>query len=256
MKNISEIELRQLLNKLGEDVLKLKIHRMENLLKIAVPDEALYRELMLSLGYPKNKLQFLELALILPYKEIVRFKNIKPMQTKSIIENALLYRAGFSNDSSGFPEYFDTSLRMNKSYWVYKSIRPANFPDKRIRDISYLLYETIDKGIYNYFKSKIQDNVIDDVDKLSAKKVVEKVMSFKGIGITRKREMFFNIILPFFLADDTFNDYHNFLMNIFENHPALEINSTIKKFYKDHKLKITTVKEYFGAIKYVNKDIS
>ena len=40
--------------------------RMENLLKIANPDEALYRELMLALGYKNNKVQFLELAMILP----------------------------------------------------------------------------------------------------------------------------------------------------------------------------------------------
>jgi len=54
---MSEIELKQLLNKLGAEVLESKIQRMKNLLKIALPDEALYREIMLSLGYPKNKVQ-------------------------------------------------------------------------------------------------------------------------------------------------------------------------------------------------------
>ena len=43
--------------------LRKKKQRMSDLLKIALPDEALYREIMLSLGYPKNKVQFLELAL-------------------------------------------------------------------------------------------------------------------------------------------------------------------------------------------------
>jgi len=55
---------------LGEKWLEIKKQRMQNLLKIASPDEALYREIMLSLGYPKNKVNFLELALILPYSEI------------------------------------------------------------------------------------------------------------------------------------------------------------------------------------------
>ena len=55
---------------LGEKWLEIKKQRMQNLLKIAPPDEALYREIMLSLGYPKNKVNFLELALILPYSEI------------------------------------------------------------------------------------------------------------------------------------------------------------------------------------------
>ncbi len=59
---------------LGENWLDLKKQRMQNLLKIALPDEALYREIMLSLGYPKNKVNFLELALILPYSEIKRHR--------------------------------------------------------------------------------------------------------------------------------------------------------------------------------------
>jgi len=54
---MSEVKLKQLLNKLGAEVLESKIQRMKNLLKIALPDEALYREIMLSLGYPKNKVQ-------------------------------------------------------------------------------------------------------------------------------------------------------------------------------------------------------
>lgn len=77
------------LNHLGNEWLKFKKQRMQNLLKIAPPDEALYREIMLSLGYLKNKVNFLELALILPYSEIKKFKNGK------LIETALLYRAGF-----------------------------------------------------------------------------------------------------------------------------------------------------------------
>lgn len=83
-------------------------------------------------------------------------------------------------------------------------------------------------------------------------------MSFKGVGIDRKREMFFNIILPFYLADDTFNKYHQFLLKIFETHPPLEENSAIKKFYRlvlsndsNEKIKFSNVKEYFGAIKFV-----
>ena len=50
--------------------LKLKKQRMQNLLKIASPDEALYQEIMLSLGYPKNKGNFLELTLLLPYSGV------------------------------------------------------------------------------------------------------------------------------------------------------------------------------------------
>lgn len=234
------------LNILADKWLEEKKQRMKNLLKIALPDEALYREIMLSLGYPKNKVQFLELALLLPFKEIQQLK------TQSMIEKALLYRAGFSQDTSNLPKNFDTSLKLEKSYWIYKSIRPANFPEKRIKDISHLLADATEKGVYNYFKEQIEKNYQGEIDKTSAKKVVEKIMSFQGIGISRKREMFFNIILPFFLVDYTFKKYHNFLLKIFENHPPLDENSAIKKFYKEHGFKARNTKEYFGAIKSVN----
>ncbi|OAQ20636.1 hypothetical protein [Thermosulfurimonas dismutans] len=92
------------LNHLGEKWFELKKQRMKNLLKIAPPDEALYREIMLSLDYPKNKVNFLELALILPYSEI------KKLEERKAIEKALLYRAGFTDDRDGLPEDFDFSL--------------------------------------------------------------------------------------------------------------------------------------------------
>ncbi|MGB9721728.1 MAG: DUF2851 family protein, partial [bacterium] len=117
--------------------LELKKQRMQNLLKIALPDEALYREILLSLGYPHNKVNFLELALITPYAEIRKLKE------KTVIEKALLYRAGFTDDRDGLPKDFDFSLKMDKSVWNYKGIRPANFPEKRIKGISILLSETI-----------------------------------------------------------------------------------------------------------------
>lgn len=234
------------LNILSDKWLEEKKQRMKNLLKIALPDEALYREMMLSLGYPKNKVQFLELALILPFKEIQQLK------TQRLIEKALLYRAGFIQDTSDLPKNFDTSLKLDRSYWIYKSIRPANFPEKRIKDISHLLADTAEKGIYKYFKEQIERNCLEEIDKTSAKKVVEKIMSFQGIGISRKREMFFNIILPFFLADDAFKKYHKYLLKIFENHPPLDENSSIKKFYSEHGIEVKNAKEYFGAIKSVS----
>lgn len=135
------MEFEPNLLQLGEKWLESKIHRMRNLLKIAGPDEALYREIMLSLGYPKNKVQFLELALLLPFKEI------KNLQDKEKIEKDLLYRAGFSEEKQDLPVNFDFSLRMDKSIWDFKKIRPANYPDKRIKGISYLLAEVSRGGL-------------------------------------------------------------------------------------------------------------
>ena len=78
------------LNQLCDKWLELKKQQMQNLLKIALPDEALYREIMLSLGYPNNKINFLELALLTPYAEIKKLKKIYNRKSASI--SSWLYR--------------------------------------------------------------------------------------------------------------------------------------------------------------------
>ena len=224
------------LNLLGDKWLKLKKQRMQNLLKITSPDEALYREVMLSLGYPKNKVNFLELALILPYSEIKRLKS------GNTIEKALLYRAGFINDTNGLPENFDLSLKIDKSVWEYKGIRPANFPEKRIKGITDLLKKSIEKGLVNLFLEKVKSQMKNK----NFRSALRNIMDFKGIGIQRKEEMFFNIIMPFLMVFSEDRNIQQFLNVMFENHPPLSENHLIKAFktrYPD--LKITTAKESY-----------
>ena len=80
------------LNHLGNKWLEAKKQRMQNLLKIASPDEALYREIMLSLGYPKNKVNFLELALLFPYSEVRKLKDGKIIEKAFYTELVLRMR--------------------------------------------------------------------------------------------------------------------------------------------------------------------
>jgi len=225
--------------KLGNKWLELKKQRMQNLLKIALPDEALYREIMLSLGYPNNKVNFLELALITPYAEIRKLKE------KTMIEKVLLYRAGFMDEKEMLPNDFDFSLRLDKSVWSHKGIRPANFPEKRIKGISILLSETIKEGIVNFFLERIKV----ELNNKHPEDVVKKIMNFNGIGIQRKTEMFFNIIMPFFLVyadDDKIKKFLNFN---FEKHPPLSKNKIIESFKLNHpQIKIESAKTYMGVL--------
>lgn len=244
------------LERLGEKWLESKIQRMKNLLKIAEPDEALYREIMLSLGYPRNKVQFLELALMLPYKEIRELKE------KEMIEKALLYRGGFSDSLDGLPQKFDASLRMDKSVWNYKKIRPTNFPEKRIIGISFLLSQSINDGLVNFFCERINREIKTFKTPEEAKKIVQSIMNFDGLGKQRKTEMFFNIILPFAIAfEDKEIEKIQFLQRIFELHPSLSENSITKRFKNSmpegiNKLKIcNSTKTYFGIHFLIHKEI-
>ncbi len=234
--------------------LNLKKSRMRNLLKIAFPDEALYREIMLSLGYKNNKPQFLELALITPYSEIRKLKDREKIQL------ALLHRAGFI-DAEGKLENFDYSLKMDKKVWNMKKVRPANQPQNRINQVSYLLYETvIEDGIFNFFKSRIEKNYFSEwkndfkTNQRVANKIVKEITNFSGIGQERKVEMFFNIILPFFLV--IYEDEQNykmvkFLENLYHYHRPPSPNSIIKTMLKKLNIeKLNSVKEYMGVIQF------
>ncbi len=237
---------------LGHERLENKKQRMRNLLKIAQPDEALYREIMLSLGYKNNKLPFLELATLLPYYEI------KKLEKREIIEKAMLYRAGFIDDKSDISDFFDFSLRMTKNVWTYKGTRPANFPEKRIHQISYLLDETSEKGIFIYFKDKIEDSFCNELTKKNVKSVVNKIMSFDGLGEARKLDMFFNIITPFYIViyeSEKNLKLHNFLKVIIESYPLTNENKKlaekISKKYLNEGTKLTSIIEFFGLFEYL-----
>jgi hypothetical protein len=228
---------------MGEKWLEAKKQRMRNLLKIAPPDEALYREIMLSLGYPKNKVQFLELALLFPYREIKNLRN------KEVIEKALLFRAGLSEDKDGLPEEFDISLRMGGDIWEYKGIRPANYPDKRIKGITSLLYLTTDVGITFFFQGKIKFQISNK----NPRNALKNIMSFDGIGEQRKEEMFFNIISPFFMVLSEDTRILKFLEFLFENYLPLSDNKIIKAFKNKYKINITALKEYMGALYFMKE---
>jgi len=247
-------DMKNEISNLGVKRLEIKKQRMKNLLKIANPDEALYREIMLSLGYRNNKPQFLELALITPYSEVRKLKD------REKIQHALTHRAGFT-DSNGELENFDYSLKMDKKVWNLKRVRPANHPQNRIKQVSYLLSETVKSGgIFNFFKSKIEVNCLinwEDDFKTNQKiacRVVKEIMNFSGIGEERRVEMFFNIILPFFLV--IYEEAQNykmvgFLEDLYNYHRSPSPNSIIKNMQKELNIKkVNSVKEYMALIQF------
>jgi len=241
------------LDHFGDKWIELKKKRIQNLLKIASPDEAIYREILLSLGYPKNKVQFLSLAFLLPYSEVRRLKE------KEIIEKALLYRAGFTIDKNGLPSNFDFSLKMDRTVWNYNGVRPVNRPERRIEGISCLLEETSSDGLVNFFRRRIENEVIANKYLDDIQKSVARIIAFDGVGIERRLEMFFNIILPFMMVYSEHNArFISYLNKLFNLHPPLSENKTIKEYKRIHdltKISCKTVKQYFGIIQWMKEKV-
>lgn len=256
---LESLGAQKLLDYLGDKRLQEKKKRMENLLNIANPDEALYREIMLALGYKNNKVQFLELAMILPYSDISRFND------PDTIEKALLYRAGFDNSRNSLPKDFDFSLKMNKSVWRYKGVRPYNQPEKRIKSISRFLYKSCKDGLCQMFEKAIKDDASRNIERKSARKLCGGLaklftdVSETAIGKTRAYEILFNIVVPFFITyfeQKGKKQFSKFLYRIFVVHPPLQDNSVTKdmklRFFGQDTNKakevINNVIRYFGLI--------
>jgi len=268
IENLLDIDLREkfeslglekFLDFLGTERLEQKKARMANLLKIANPDEALYREIMLALGYKNNKVQFLELALILPYLEICTLKDSEK------IERALLYRAGLSQSRDGLPDNFDGSLKMDSSVWRLRGTRPANFPERRIKGIAPLLSESCENGLCKLIEAKIVDNYVPTINGRSAVSFCKELTKIfttgerKTVGQTRALEILFNIILPFFMAyfeGERKREYGEFLQGIYDQHPALVENSITRamksQLFGEDKEKarqvVNSVRRYMGLI--------
>lgn len=249
--------IEKFLDSLGDERLRQKKTRMENLLKIAAPDEALYRELMLALGYKNNKVQFLELAMILPYSGICKLND------QRMIEKALLYRAGFLESKEGLPEDFDFSLKMEKSVWQYKGTRPANYPEKRIEGISRLLFYSLEDGLCSLFEKKIMENYSEKVHKKTAmsfsRATTQIFTTTKAVGETRAMEICFNIILPFFVVifeQRGESKYADFLYKAYDLHPSLASNSITRTMRaqvfcdkkNDARKIVNSVRRYMGLI--------
>jgi len=59
---------------------------------------------------------------------------------------------------------------MDKSVWEYKGIRPANFPEKRIKGIVELLEKSVEKGLVNFFLKKVKSQIENKKNQICPKK--------------------------------------------------------------------------------------
>ncbi len=99
-----------------------------------------------------------------------------------------------------------------------------------IHQILYLLSETFEKGIFVYFKDKIEDLFYDGHNKKNVKSVANKIMSLSGLREARKLDMFFSIITPFYIIiyESKKNlKLHNFLKYIIESYPLTNENKQL-----------------------------
>lgn len=174
---------RALFAAMGMALVTKRVERMRRILLFLDPDEALYRSLMVALGYKKNKSQFEELARSLPYKSIRKADG----RAAADIERLMLATAGFEK-----PGY--------DRYWRTGGVRPANHPVRRIRAVARILSETFPRGIAASIEKVVERTLLLSPTPLPI--LVDWIVSASGggIGEERARAILFNVFLPFLMA--------------------------------------------------------
>lgn len=163
-KIVSHTILNDWLNSLSIDRLNFKSERINHRLKEISSDikkkycweQSLFEFICESLGYSKNKEQFLRLSNKIELSQI-RMHNLSRMQ----IDSLLFGLSGFLNDLR-FKNQYIGNLKddwkilkdifrkeiMDKSEWNFFRLRPPNFPTLRIAYASGLLFEILHGNLF------------------------------------------------------------------------------------------------------------
>jgi hypothetical protein len=202
-----------ILDQYGKERFYVKSAYFEVELILEEPAQVLYRGIMGSLGYTKNKAAFQELARRLPLRVIESIIGERQSEDRILILQALfLGAAGLlpsqyewkckSVNSSEISQLENVwqSLKvktaMSYADWHFFRMHPKNFPTSRLLAAASLFDQYLDNGLL--------EEVMDLVRKASPGKgstSIEKgIIIPELLGQGRAREIAVNVILPFSLA--------------------------------------------------------
>jgi len=183
-----ENEISEMLEISGGVRIENKINRFQKQLEGENYDQVLYQSLMTAMGYKSSKHLFFLLSKRVPYKEVKEFTKLKSEKESIFFIQALLMNVAnlirFERMKHSLDD--DTQIYLNKQNEIWSgiasiysdriipaskgwfvSVRPPNFPMRRIAGISYILARTKDKGIF----LSLFETVKDALSKFTTKEV-------------------------------------------------------------------------------------
>lgn len=265
LSRLSEEKLLHLLNAAGEARVLKKQERFHDAIIIEGYEQTFYRGIAEALGYPNNKQSFQVLADTLP---LTALRDLVPakFQGEERVSHyqALLLGASGLMDIQNWKEipalrkivktwegYKDLmpDSSLTKKDWSFRSIRPANYPYRRIAGLAHLLVLHEKKGMFANFvqgalKSKnplpkqmdsfLNFFCVDANDYWSqhytpgGKKLTD---AQQLIGAARSREIIINIGLPvglIFARAGKFHDLEECLYDLFQFSKGASDNKLIR----------------------------
>ena len=155
-------------------------------------DELLYRGIMESLGYSRNRDAFLKLARLAPWRRLRRAgEGLPGAQRVSEVRRVLKTTAGLEDG-----ERTAGVEGMRKDEWRFAGVRPGNQPLPRIEGAAALAARFLDTGLVRGLRPAIAED--------GPGPLVRALTASEGgrtlIGKSRALDMAVNHVLPFFHA--------------------------------------------------------
>ena len=159
--------IREFLDSAGEERFLAKAARFQADLAQMEASQSLYQEIMVALGYTKNKLPFLKLARSLPLQTLESMAQGKRADEECLAQQQALLigtagllpsqRSNWQLVGKSDDEWADKleklwasshqNQAMSENDWHLFKVRPNNFPTRRIAAMSYLILRYREKGI-------------------------------------------------------------------------------------------------------------
>ena len=159
-------------------------------------DELLYRGIMESLGYSRNRDAFLKLARLAPWRHLRQGGEGLPWaQRASGVRRILAVTAGLEDGE----RTASTALRgegMDRSEWRFAGVRPGNQPLPRIEGAVVLAARFLETGLVRGLRPAVAEDGIGPLVRAFTAGVGGRTL----IGKSRALDMAVNHVLPFFHA--------------------------------------------------------
>jgi len=147
---------------LGEEWFSERRARMERALERTPADEALYREILVGLGYKQNKAAMAELARRRPLASL-------PEGDAAAIEKALK----------------EAAAALPRALWRLRNVRPANHPSRRLAGLARFLAAVRGEGLARGLAAR------------ATLPAMVAWLAHDGIGEARATEIALNVFIPF-----------------------------------------------------------
>ena len=159
-------------------------------------DELLYRGIMESLGYSRNRDAFLKLSQLVPWRRLCRVgEGLYGARKESELRRLLKMTAGLGDGEKMARTEWRGEL-MHRGEWRFAGVRPGNQPLPRIEGAAALAARFLDMGLVHGLRPAIAEDGPGPLARALTAGEGDRTL----IGKSRALDMAVNHVLPFFHA--------------------------------------------------------